>query len=132
MQVNSATATQPTAAPSSSSSPPTVDYNSFLQLLIAEMKNQDPTNPTDPTQMMGQLASFSAVEQSVNTNAKLDTMLTTTALSQAEQAIGRTATSSDGSVSGKVVAVNIGSGGAVTALLDTGDTLSLGAGVTIS
>jgi flagellar basal-body rod modification protein FlgD len=134
MQVNSSTATQPnsTTSTSQTQATPTVDYNSFLQLLIAEMQHQDPTNPTDPTQFISQLASFSSVEQSVDTNSKLDTMLTTSALSQAEQAIGRTATSADGSVTGQVVAVNIGTGGTVTALLADGTQLPLGAGVTIS
>eukprot|EP01037_Dinobryon_pediforme_P007281 gene7281-7352_t len=36
-----------------------VNYNQFLQLLIAEMKNQDPTKPMDPTQTVSQLATFS-------------------------------------------------------------------------
>jgi flagellar basal-body rod modification protein FlgD len=33
----------------------------FLQLLVAQMKNQDPTKPADPTAMLGQLAQFSTV-----------------------------------------------------------------------
>jgi flagellar basal-body rod modification protein FlgD len=48
-----------------------VDYQSFLRLLVAEMKNQDPTNPMDSTQYVAQLASFSQVEQSVQINSKL-------------------------------------------------------------
>ena len=32
-----------------------VDYQSFLKLLVAQMKNQDPTNPMDSTQYMAQL-----------------------------------------------------------------------------
>ena len=40
--------------------PDSLDYNAFLQLLIAQMKNQDPTKPTDPAQFIAQLASFSA------------------------------------------------------------------------
>jgi flagellar basal-body rod modification protein FlgD len=50
----------------------TLDYNSFLKLLVAEMKNQDPTNPTDTAKYISELASFSSVEQGVNTNRKLD------------------------------------------------------------
>jgi flagellar basal-body rod modification protein FlgD len=110
----------------------TVDYNTFLQLLVTELQNQDPTSPTDPTQYLSQLASFSAVGQSVQTNAKLDTLLTTSALSQAESAIGRTLTSSDGSTSGQIASVAIGSGGTVTATLTNGSTMALGNGVTIS
>jgi flagellar basal-body rod modification protein FlgD len=41
--------------------PPTEQM--FLQLLVAQMKNQDPTNPSDPTQFVTQLAQFSQLEQ---------------------------------------------------------------------
>lgn len=51
------------------------DYNTFLQLLIAQAKNQDPTNPTDPSQYVQQFAALSQVEQTVTTNAKLDEVL---------------------------------------------------------
>ena len=59
-------------------------------------------------------------------------MLTTSALSQADSAIGRTVTSADGSTSGIVSSVAIGSGGAVTATLQNGATIALGSGVTVS
>ena len=147
MQVNS-TSTVPTAAAAATSSSSstaaassttaaasagaTVDYNSFLKLLVAELQNQDPTNPTDPTQYLSQIASFSAVGQTVQTNQKLDTMITTNALQQADTAIGRTVTSADGSVSGKVKSASIGSDGTITATLANGSTLALGNGVTIS
>ena len=117
---------------SSATASPSVDYDSFLKLLVAELQNQDPTAPTDPTQYMSQLASFSAVGQTVQTNQKLDTMLTSSALSQAEGAVGRTLTSADGKTSGKVVSVSIGSGGAATAVLDSGKTMTLGSGVVVS
>ena len=45
---------------------PTVNKNMFLQLLIAQLKNQDPLNPTDGTAFVGQLAQFQQLEQSVN------------------------------------------------------------------
>lgn len=109
----------------------TVDYNAFLQLLIAQLKNQDPTNPTDSAQYIAQLASFSGVEQSVKMNAKLDAILSTAALSQAESVIGRTVTSFDGTVSGTAVALQVFSDGAVV-LLDSGEQLALGPGVIVS
>ena len=49
-----------------------IDYNAFLRLLIAQMKNQDPTKPMDLAQFMAQLASFSNVEQGIKMNQKLD------------------------------------------------------------
>ena len=59
-------------------------------------------------------------------------MLTTQALSQADSAIGRTVTSADGTQSGIVNSVAIGSTGSITATLQNGSTLVLGNGVTIS
>ena len=38
-----------------------LDQKSFLELMIAQFKNQDPTKPQDPTQFLGQLAQFSTV-----------------------------------------------------------------------
>jgi flagellar basal-body rod modification protein FlgD len=109
----------------------TLGYDAFLQLLIAQMKNQDPTQPMDPAQHIAQLASFSAVEQSIKTNAKLDSLLTAYALSQADSVIGRTLTSADGETSGKVTSVRIVDGGAV-AVLENGEEITLGSGVRIS
>lgn len=49
-----------------------LDQEAFLQLLITQMKTQDPTKPMESTEYMSQLASFSQVEQSVQLNSKLD------------------------------------------------------------
>ena len=35
--------------------------DAFLKLMVAQMKNQDPTKPADPTEFLGQLAQFSTV-----------------------------------------------------------------------
>lgn len=43
----------------------------FLKLLVAQMQNQDPLKPQDPTQMSSQLAQFNMVEQQINTNKLL-------------------------------------------------------------
>ncbi len=134
MQVTAANSTHDAAAQASSATARinnTLDYKSFLQLLVAQMKNQDPTAPSDPTAFVSQLASFSAVEQQINTNSKLDALLTQTSLSQASSLIGRTVTSADNSITGKVVAVQITSTG-VSALLANGKILDLGDGVIIS
>jgi flagellar basal-body rod modification protein FlgD len=42
------------------------DKNMFLQLLVAQLKNQDPLNPSDGTQFVAQLAQFQQLEQTVN------------------------------------------------------------------
>jgi flagellar basal-body rod modification protein FlgD len=107
-----------------------LDYNAFLQLLIAQMKNQDPTRPMDSQQFIAQLASFSNVEQGIKMNQKLESLMTSMALSQVDGVIGRTVTSSDGTVSGTVSAMRVVDGGAV-AILQDGREVLLGAGVTI-
>ena len=130
-----------TAVPSVSNTPTTtnkattssvgnLDYNAFLQLLIAQLKNQDPTQPMDSAQFVSQLATFSQVEQSVSTNTKLDSLLTSQSLSLADSAIGRTVTSADGTQSGVVTSVKITNDGPL-ATLASGDTLLLGSGITI-
>ena len=52
-----------------------LDESTFLKLLLAQLKNQDPTNPTDPTAWTQQVASLSQVEQQTNTNKKLDQLV---------------------------------------------------------
>jgi len=108
-----------------------LDYDAFLRLLVAEMQNQDPTKPMDATEYVAQLATFSSVEQSIKTNAKLDALMASQMLGLADQLIGRTVTSGDGSVEGTVVAVRIVNGGAI-AELEGGGEIVLGPGVRIS
>jgi flagellar basal-body rod modification protein FlgD len=135
MNVTSATDTTSTqTAPVKNTSTNTVDYNTFLQLLIAEMKNQDPTNPTDTSQYMSQFAQLSSVEQAMQTNTKLDALLSSSALSQADGLIGRTASYTDSSgtaVSGKIASVSINSDGSI-ATLEDGTKIPVGAGLTLS
>lgn len=51
------------------------DFNDFLTLLTAQLKNQDPLQPLDSTQFVEQLASFAAVEQQVGSNEKLTRLI---------------------------------------------------------
>ncbi len=127
--VSGATATN-TPTTNDTAKAATVDYDAFLKLLVAQLKNQDPTNPTDSAEFMAQLASFSNVEQSVKANTKLDSLITSLALTQADGLIGKTVTSSDGTISGVVDSVRIVSGGGV-AILTNGKELPLEAGITV-
>jgi flagellar basal-body rod modification protein FlgD len=45
--------------------------DSFLVLLTAQLKSQDPTAPTDPTEFVGQLVQFNSLEQLIQINANL-------------------------------------------------------------
>jgi flagellar basal-body rod modification protein FlgD len=48
----------------------------FLKLLMAQVQNQDPMNPTDSTQFVGQLVSFSQLEQLLGINQGVQTLVT--------------------------------------------------------
>ncbi|WP_158243102.1 flagellar hook assembly protein FlgD [Acidimangrovimonas sediminis] len=65
-----------------------VDYNNFLQLLTAQIQNQDPLQPMDSTQFVSQLAQLSQVEQSVQTNQNLETLNTTVGGIAGQSSIG--------------------------------------------
>jgi flagellar basal-body rod modification protein FlgD len=83
---------KPAATPSSApTSSPTIDplasEQTFLQLLVAQLQNQDPTQPQDGTQFVAQLAQFSSLEQQVEMRTDLDAIKT----SLANQTSGTTA-----------------------------------------
>ncbi len=69
---SSSTGELPSSASQSTKAKQTKDM--FLKLLVAQMKNQDPTNPASPDQLAAQLAQFSSLEQLVSMNEKLDHM----------------------------------------------------------
>ncbi|OYX90135.1 MAG: flagellar basal body rod modification protein [Azorhizobium sp. 32-67-21] len=123
--------TTSTQSTSSSSNTSTLDYNAFLQLMIAQLKNQDPTSPMETSEYTSQLAAFSQVEQSVSTNAKLDSLLSATNLQNAEALVGRTLSNSDGSITGEVASVTLYSDATVATLTD-GTEVVLGSGITVS
>ena len=136
MNVTSATDTARSSATSSTTTTSTssVDYNTFLQLLVAEMKNQDPTNPMDTSQYMSQFAQLSTVEQAMQTNSKLDALLSSQSLSQADGLIGKTVSFTDStgaSFSGKVVSISINTDGSI-ATLEDGTKVGVRPGLTIS
>ncbi|MCK1714853.1 flagellar hook assembly protein FlgD [Bradyrhizobium hipponense] len=137
--MNVPSATETTSKTTSTGSPTatssnSVDYNTFLQLLVAEMKNQDPTNPMDTSQYMSQFAQLSTVEQAMQTNTKLDALLSSQALSQADGLIGRTVSFTDStgaSFTGKIASVSINSDGSI-ATLENGTKVAIGPGLTLS
>jgi flagellar basal-body rod modification protein FlgD len=82
MQIQSQTpaADQAQLANSSSTSQtsvPNIDglanENTFLQLLVAQIKNQDPLQPADSIQFLSQLAQFSQLEQLIGIRQELQT-----------------------------------------------------------
>jgi len=86
----------PTTATSAGTSPSTAqaagtaagpalagNFNDFLKLLTTQLQHQDPTSPLDPNQFTQELVQFASVEQQINTNTSLSTMIS---LQQSQQA----------------------------------------------
>lgn len=51
------------------------DFDNFLTLMVAQLKNQDPLEPLDSSAFTDQIVQFTGVEQSINTNKKLDKLV---------------------------------------------------------
>lgn len=51
------------------------DFSQFLKLLTTQLQNQDPLAPMDSTEFTNQLVQFSQVEQQINSNQKLDSLV---------------------------------------------------------
>jgi flagellar basal-body rod modification protein FlgD len=89
-----------------------LDPNTFLTLLVDELKYQNPLNPTSASDFMGQIASLSQVEQ-------LQSVSSASQMGEASGLIGKTVTASsgNGTITGEVTGVTNGSSGP---LLDVG------------
>ena len=69
------------------------NFSEFLKLLMTQLKNQDPTSPTDTNAFTTQLVQFASVEQQINTNTNLTALISATqgaTLSQASALVGDT------------------------------------------
>ena len=53
----------------------TGNFDTFLTLLTTQLKNQDPLNPLDTDKFTSQLVQFAGVEQSIQTNSNLETLI---------------------------------------------------------
>jgi flagellar basal-body rod modification protein FlgD len=72
--LSSAATTPPTPPPAKSPLDPLANQNVFLQLLVAQLKNQDPSNPADGTQFITQLAQFSELSNTTKMAADIATI----------------------------------------------------------
>jgi flagellar basal-body rod modification protein FlgD len=65
------------AAPATAGSKAQEQKNQFLQLLVAQLKGQNPLSPMDGSEFVSQLAQFSSLEELVSIRSVLETMQTT-------------------------------------------------------
>jgi flagellar basal-body rod modification protein FlgD len=63
------------------------NFNTFLTLLTTQLQNQDPLDPIDTNQFTQQLVEFASVEQQVNMNTNLQTLISMQQTSEATSAL---------------------------------------------
>ena len=63
------------------------DMNTFLTLLTTQLKYQDPLDPMDTAEFTNQLVQYSSVEQAIQTNSKLDSLLSMSTANLGAQAV---------------------------------------------
>jgi flagellar basal-body rod modification protein FlgD len=102
--------------------------NDFLELMMEQLKHQDPLNPADPTQYMSELASFSTLEQEMQISSASNTSAADESANAALNLVGKSVSYTDSSgqtQTGTVSAVDFTS---------NGPTLTIGStsGITLS
>jgi flagellar basal-body rod modification protein FlgD len=102
--------------------------DSFLKLLVAQLRYQNPMSPSDPTAMMGQIAQYAQVEAITKLQQGQSVDQSLTEARMATDLVGKTVTASDGTVreTGKVVSARFTATGPVL-ILDTGTEVTLSA-----
>jgi flagellar basal-body rod modification protein FlgD len=73
----------------------TLGKDDFLKLFVAQLQHQDPMNPMQDSDMMGQMASFSTLEQITNMASSNQSVAANLSSSSAIGLIGRTVTYTD-------------------------------------
>lgn len=84
----------------------------FLRILSTQLTFQDPMKPMDSTRFMAQMAQFSALEQSRQSNDRLDTLLAFQSAQQSLGLIGRTVevSQASGTLTGQVTTLSFVAG----------------------
>jgi flagellar basal-body rod modification protein FlgD len=75
--VTNTVATNTATSTSSTKSTTSMGKDDFLKILMAQLKNQDPLNPQDPSQFVSELSQLSSVESLKNIESSLGTLNTT-------------------------------------------------------
>jgi flagellar basal-body rod modification protein FlgD len=96
MAVNSVTSPSTTSATTATAAKQaTLDKDDFLKLFVTQLQHQDPMNPMTDQDFMGQMASFSTLEQVSNLAASSQKLASGAALDHAVGLIGRNVTYTD-------------------------------------
>lgn len=111
-------AATPASAMSASSQ---LDQDTFLKLMVAQLRNQDPMNPTDSSQFLAQTAQFTSLEKLGQVADQTQQAFSAQMAFGASSLVGRTVTYTDAEgseVTGKVSSVRFGATGPLLGIDD--------------
>jgi flagellar basal-body rod modification protein FlgD len=119
--------TSSSSASNTSSSAYNMTPADFIQLMVTQLENQDPTNPTSDSDLMTQMSDIGQLESSSSMQSTLSAVTLQTQVGSASSLIGKTVTginTNNASVTGVVQSVSI-AGSNVNLNLETGDTVAV-------
>jgi flagellar basal-body rod modification protein FlgD len=119
--------TSATSAAASAANPYNLQPSDFIQMMVTQMQDQDPLDPTSSQDLMSQMADIGQLESSNQMQTTMTSLTLQTQIGSAAALIGKSVTGIDGannSVTGNVSAVQV-AGGNVALTLDNGDSLTL-------
>ncbi len=117
----------PTTTPQSAANPYNLQPSDFIQMMVTQLQDQDPLNPTSSADLMSQMSDIGQLQASTQMQTTMQNLSLQTQIGSAAALIGKSVTGIDGandSVTGNVTAVQV-AGGTVGLTLDNGVSLTL-------
>jgi flagellar basal-body rod modification protein FlgD len=114
-------------ASNTSSNPYNLSPQDFIQLMVTQLENQDPTQPTSSQDLLTQVSQIGQLESSTELQTTMQSVTLQTQVGSASALIGKSVVgidSNNNSSTGVVNSVSV-AGGAVTLNLDTGDSIAI-------
>jgi flagellar basal-body rod modification protein FlgD len=116
-----------TTTAASAANPYNLQPSDFIQMMVTQLQDQDPLDPTSSQDLMSQMADIGQLESSSEMQTTMTSLTLQTQIGSAAALIGKSVTGIDGAnntVTGNVTAVQV-AGGNVALTLDSGDSLTL-------
>jgi flagellar basal-body rod modification protein FlgD len=124
---NTSSSSNSSSSNSSSANPYNLSPEDFINLMVTQLKNQDPTQPASSSDLLAQMSQIGQLESSTQLQTTMQSVTLQTQVGSASALIGKSVTGIDGSnnsVTGTVNSVSV-AGGNVSLNLDSGDSMTL-------
>lgn len=121
----------PAAAGTAATQAAAISQEDFFRILVAQLSFQDPLKPIDNQAFIAQIAQFTALEQSRQTNENITSLLTVQSSTQAISLLGKTVevNTDSGAVVGSVTTLNFVEGRPLMTIRKTDGTFLFGVGL---